>query len=255
MAYIDSEIAKRRQAQTTTTFTNPVGTDKVSISQNESSPQAPVTSPPPSIPPRQNPHHQLSEVDLGPSSTVLNTHQPPGASPIPQITDAAPDRPPRKPRRKPRLGRDGKPLRPRPPRKRRPSEDIARDALVEQVLHEHKLENVYQPPPPPTLKDANKDTAGKGAGDDGDGGEKGQDADEAFAERFRQDFLDQIAERKQAQGKKKKTTATGGAERGADKDKEKSSHGPKLGGSRAARAKMAALQAAQKEGGAGEKKK
>ena len=46
--------------------------------------------------------------------------------------------------KKPRLGRDGKPWR---GRKRRNSEDIARDKLVEQILHESRRTSPAPPSP------------------------------------------------------------------------------------------------------------
>jgi hypothetical protein len=157
---------------------------------------------------RQNLRHQLSEVDV---------------EPMPKRAEKASRQPPRKPK----LGRDGNPLRPRP-RRRRNSEDIARDALVESVLHEHRLENVYQSPAP----DARPETRS-----DDNGGEPGEH-DERFAEKFRQDFLDQVAEKKQMQQLKQKAAAGG-----ADK-----SQGPKLGGGRSARAKMLQQQQGQPSG-------
>ncbi|KAI9876808.1 MAG: hypothetical protein M1823_007209, partial [Watsoniomyces obsoletus] len=168
--------------------------------------------------------HQLAEVDL--ASIPIPTR---GPSKLARL------RPPRKPR----LGHDGKPLRPRP-RKHRNSEDIARDALVEQVLHEHKLVDMSQSSglnlnsDPQAYSDSEEAATG--------GTRASGDADEAFAERFRQDFLDRVAERQLAQQQKKSAPGTAAAEKG---------QGPRLGGSRSARAKMAAMQ--QQQGPAGQK--
>lgn len=207
MAYIDSEMAKQRQASPATSNQTVPSTGATSAQQPQSSPHNSAAAQPQA--------HQLAEVDLSSLPAAAKKVQ----------NTAIPKRP-----RKPRLGRDGKPLRPRP-RKRRNSEDLARDALVEQVLHEHRLENVYQPP----NSAAGPDTGSSIESQPGDAGR-----DEVFAERFRQDFLDQVAERKQAQ-QQKKTAAVGAAV--------EKTQGPKLGGSRAARARMAATQ--QQTGAAG----
>jgi hypothetical protein len=119
--------------------------------------------------------------------------------------------------RKPRLGRDGKPLR---GKKRRTEEDIRRDALVEAVMRENGL-GIYEPPPPPTTS-----AAGDGEGD------------EEIAERFRREFLEGVEDRRRGGGGggggagsagKGKVVGKGGKE-------EEGLKGPKLGGSRSARA-------------------
>lgn len=164
--------------------------------------------------PAPNPREHLSEVELG-DATSLNALRTQAAlervargdAPVPE--DVKPPRP-----RKPRIGRDGKPMRPRP-RKRRDSVDLARDALVEQVLHENTL-GIY---------DDARDVPTRADNDEGD-------ADEAMAERFKQEFLDAQAE-KQARNQK----ASQPKMPGLPNDPK----GPKLGGSRSARAKMAAM--------------
>ncbi|KAF7542700.1 hypothetical protein G7Z17_g11353 [Cylindrodendrum hubeiense] len=114
--------------------------------------------------------------------------------------------------KKPRLGRDGKPWR---PRNRRPSDAIKRDQLVEEILRENRLD-VYEAPAEPSPK---------ASGPDEDGA-----ADDRLAEEFRQQFLDDVAQR---QLKKKK--ATNQPVRPGAEDILK---GPKLGGSRNVRAAM-----------------
>lgn len=117
--------------------------------------------------------------------------------------------------RPPRLGRDGKPLR---GKKRRTEEDIRRDALVEAVMRENGL-GIYEPPPAPST------------------GEGGGEGDEEIAERFRREFLEGVEERRRGGG-------GGGGGGGAVKGKvvgkggkeEEGLKGPKLGGSRSARA-------------------
>jgi len=119
---------------------------------------------------------------------------------------------PAKPRRA-RLGRDGRPLKPRP-RKRRNSEDVKRDALVEEVLKESRLDMYDEPSPEP------QQPAGSGDGDD-------EAADEKIAEQFRKDFLAAMEMRRRHRAP------------GQPKPPGEAAHrGPKLGGSRSARAAM-----------------
>jgi len=107
-----------------------------------------------------------------------------------------------------RLGRDGKPSR---SRRRRNSEDVERDKLVEEVLRESKLD-VYDEP------ESNE------PGDD-------QAADDRIAEQFRRDFLEAIQSRRRgARPRNNKVT------------KPDVPRGPKLGGSRSARAAMREMQ-------------
>ncbi|KAK1723915.1 hypothetical protein CaCOL14_011468 [Colletotrichum acutatum] len=114
--------------------------------------------------------------------------------------------------KKPRLGRDGKPWR---PRNRRTSDDIKRDQLVEEILRENRLD-VYDVPKPQEPQN------------EGDG-----DADDRIAEEFRREFMDAMVQRQQ-----KKKTAAPAARAGARKADEEVLKGPKLGGSRNARAAM-----------------
>ncbi|KPI39250.1 uncharacterized protein AB675_5228 [Cyphellophora attinorum] len=218
LAYIDSEMAKRRQVQHSSTR----------LSENESSsessasaspehdpaeanvPPPPIAAPSPSVIPSR-PQHQLSEVPLPPRE--------PTPPPAPKRT------------RKPRLDRHGRPMRPRRGPKRRPSEEIARDALVEAVLHEHKLDH-YQPGP----NTNDKPSSGSG----GDVTVKQKADDEAFAAQFQQDFEDRMAERRRRKDPLPQTAAavkSGGAKAAAAE--EQKSSGPRLGGSRNARIKMA----------------
>ncbi|KAL4874177.1 hypothetical protein BDV12DRAFT_159258 [Aspergillus spectabilis] len=98
-------------------------------------------------------------------------------------------------------------------RKRRTSEDIERDRLVEEVLRESKLD-VYDEPEEEEL-----------AADD-------QAADDRVAEQFRREFLDAIQSRRRVA--RTKTTKQPG--------KTEAPKGPKLGGSRSARAAMREMQ-------------
>ncbi|KAL4927426.1 telomere length and silencing 1 family protein [Aspergillus undulatus] len=98
-------------------------------------------------------------------------------------------------------------------RKRRTSEDIQRDRLVEEVLRESKLD-VYDEPEEEEV-----------AADD-------QAADDRVAEQFRRDFMDAIQSRRRV-ARTKPTKQPGKAE---------APKGPKLGGSRSARAAMREMQ-------------
>ncbi|KAH1585610.1 hypothetical protein KXX69_008217 [Aspergillus fumigatus] len=102
-------------------------------------------------------------------------------------------------------GKDGRPWR---NRKRRNSEDIERDRLVEEVLRESKLD-VYDEPEEEALLDD-------------------QAADDRVAEQFRKEFLEAIQSRRRVTRTKNTKTAA----------KPEAPRGPKLGGSRSARAAM-----------------
>ncbi|KIW24444.1 uncharacterized protein PV07_10157 [Cladophialophora immunda] len=231
VAFIDSEMARRRSHLVTPSTISQGNLENDTYhdapSSNESGSLAQKT-------PTTNPvsTRQLAEVDLGNSVHDTNLARTQaalervkaGRAPVEEV-----DKPPKP--RKPRLGRDGKPMRPRP-RKRRNSEDIARDALVEQFLHENKID----------LYDTNSPGLASGRSAAGETAEEG-DTDDRFAEQFRQDFMDAMAERRT----KKHTNqpkAAGVSE----------SRGPKLGGSRSARAKMMQWQQQQQQGQAGAKK-
>jgi hypothetical protein len=178
---------------------------------------------------------QLAEVDLGTSAHHLNLARTQAALERVKAGQAPvedEDKPPKP--RKPRLGRDGKPMKPRP-RKRRNSEDLARDALIEQFLHENKID-MYDTSTP-ELRDVTRRDGG--GGDDAEA-----DDDERFAEKFRQEFMDAMAERR---SRTKSATQTKGAA-------VTESRGPKLGGSRSARAKMAQIQQQQQSGASSSKK-
>lgn len=135
--------------------------------------------------------------------------------------------------KKVRLGPDGKPWR-GGRRKRRGSDDIARDKLVEELLHENRREfllilslvggrdggltravDIYSLP--------NSGAVAASEGEDGD-------ADERLAAQFQQQYMEDVA-RKQA--KKKKPSAAG--QQGQAAAAEEVLKGPKLGGSRNAR--------------------
>ncbi|KAF2402177.1 hypothetical protein EJ06DRAFT_580489 [Trichodelitschia bisporula] len=116
--------------------------------------------------------------------------------------------------------KDGRPWR---KRKRRGSEDVKRDRLVEEVLKESRLD-IYDEPKPDSPPAADDDQA----------------ADDRIAEQFRQDFLDAMS------AKHVRRAVPQPAGQVADRPK-----GPKLGGSRSARA---AMREAEKRGPAGKKR-
>ncbi|KAI9846875.1 MAG: hypothetical protein M1837_003487 [Sclerophora amabilis] len=169
------------------------------------------------LPPRQPAAlGRLHEIDLGPDATLRNiarteaaTRQLGGgeeAADIEEGTDKA------RPRGKKKKGS-------RPWKKRRTSEDIKRDKLVEEVLRESRLE-IYDDPEP--LNNAQDDE---------------QAADDRIAEQFRRDFMDAVSSR---QRRRAVPASNSTATKGAKKDERPK--GPKLGGSRSARAAMRELQ-------------
>lgn len=246
MAYIDSQLAKRRAEESQVT-----NTTSASILTASS------TDGPRSVAPGQVPDSnkagkevqrqpatlgKLLEIDLGDEARSCNVER----------TDKA--------RRKldgevvveedeggkkvkVRLGRDGKPWR---PRKRRASEDIKRDNLVDEVLRENRCEcsiilvfsvfrNVANVPlveiydePVVEPESVNDDQA----------------ADDRIAEAFRREFMDAVSQRQ----RKKAGPAPPPARTAAGKKEEEVLKGPKLGGSRNARAAMrdSMLKAAKK---------
>lgn len=134
--------------------------------------------------------------------------------------------------RKVRLGRDGKPLR---SRNRRGSDDIQRDKLVEEFLSENRSESfryhdmitllttilvdMYDSP--------SDQAANQSTWEEEDGA-----ADDRIAEEFRRDFMDAMAQRN------RRRRATNAPKPGPPKNKDEILRGPKLGGSRNARAAM-----------------
>ncbi|KAL5618715.1 hypothetical protein FOVSG1_000937 [Fusarium oxysporum f. sp. vasinfectum] len=124
--------------------------------------------------------------------------------------DSATDGGPRA--KKPRLRRDGKPWR---PRNRRDSDALKRDQIVDEILHETRLD-LYEPTPEQNSRTVVADQDGA--------------ADARLAEEFRQQFLEDVAERQLRKKKATNQTARAGTEEVLK--------GPKLGGSRNARAQM-----------------
>ncbi|KAK0370262.1 hypothetical protein CLIM01_12381, partial [Colletotrichum limetticola] len=211
MEYIESHLSNRNpppqselptssQHQAATVVTNPSTT-------------APSAGPAELPDPKNHPIMQgkLMEVDLGDEVRARNQAMTEKAARR-LLGESVDDDTSGRRAKKPRLGRDGKPWR---PRNRRTSDDIKRDQLVEEILRENRLD-VYDVPKPQEPQN------------EGDG-----DADDRIAEEFRREFMDAMVQRQQ-----KKKTAAPAARAGARKADEEVLKGPKLGGSRNARAAM-----------------
>lgn len=122
MAYIDSELARRRQTQHTSSHDpNIEGFGGLSASGTI---DAAVQRQPAAL-------GKLHEIDLGPDATLTNIARTEAAKR--RLEDGTPEV--EEYSGKVRLGRDGKPRR---SRKRRNSDDIKRDKLVEEILKESK---------------------------------------------------------------------------------------------------------------------
>ncbi|KAG8532694.1 uncharacterized protein KY384_002571 [Bacidia gigantensis] len=205
-AYIDAELAKRRQQSQPATECPPLSPNGTPVSPTPN-PRNPASS------------GKLHEIDLGPDAKALNIARTQAA-----ISGYQPPPPPPKPP-KPRIGRNGKTYIPKlRPRNTRNSADVERDRVVEELLRENRLESVYDEP-------ARGDGQAATATGSGDGGESDGAADERLAEQFRREFLDAMSQRKEKANKVP-------APPGAGKPGDEKSKGPKLGGSRSERAKM-----------------
>lgn len=127
---------------------------------------------------------------------------------------------PKKPRV--RLDRFGRPFPPRKPRHGlRTEDDKARDALVEEILHEAPFDNIYSE----SGSQANPKTEGVTPGQD-------EAADERIAEEFKKEFLANQHRNVPRQSGPPGSTSKQGAD----------VKGPKLGGSRSQRAAMRAME-------------
>ena len=192
-AYIDSELAKRQRQN--------ASTSTLSLSEHDVSPSGALLNAGLNRQPAGL--GKLHEIDLGPDATLRNIALTEAAKRKlqgmePEIDEST---------GKVRLRKDGKPWR---PRKRRNSQDIKRDKLVEEVMRESKLE-IYDEPD----EEVNNDD---------------QAADDRIAEQFRREFMDAISNRHHRVSQAKK------AAKGKEADDQP--RGPKLGGSRSARAAM-----------------
>jgi hypothetical protein len=211
MAYVDSKLAEMRSGSSglrtslVSSSTDYTQASNVSDGGNPRIPASDLTRP------RQPVGAgKLMEIDLGPDATLQNIVRTEAATRRMQgLEEPATDSGDSK--KKVRLGPDGKPWRGR--RNRRTSEDMKRDRLVEEVLKESKME-IYDLP-------SAEASGSAAAGDD-------QAADDRLVEQFKQEYLDAQLARNN-----RKAPAAPAAKPGEEKLK-----GPKLGGSRAARAAM-----------------
>lgn len=126
MAYIETEMAKRRDGDAMsnahvyvqTPGSTPVGVDGASDKFSQKQPAS---------------LGRLHEIDLGPDAALRNAQRTEAA--IKRQNGEEVEVQEETTGQKPRLGRDGKPWR---RRRRRNSEDVKRDKLVEEVLRESK---------------------------------------------------------------------------------------------------------------------
>jgi hypothetical protein len=224
MAYVDSEMAKRRLGHNLPSST----TKNYSIQTSESDSDGYENSRKDKPLAQRHPASlgKIHEIDLGTDASLRNAERTETAIRRAQNGEQLPDpdEKPLKPR-KLRVGRDGKPMKPRP-RKRRNSEDIKRDQLVEQVLRESRLE-IYDEPAEALLGDINNEDL---------------DTDEKIAEQFRQDFMDAMESRQ-------RNRTAGQPKMPVGKPGEVGQKGPKLGGSRSARAAMRERELAEQQKG------
>ncbi|EKD19289.1 uncharacterized protein L3040_009271 [Drepanopeziza brunnea f. sp. 'multigermtubi'] len=218
MAYIDSELAKRRAAEgalaqplesaLSTRSGAPMGDVGDGGGMREKGKLPETQRQPASI-------GKLQEIDLGDEARDRNIKRTTNAQRRLNgeiVEEEEANEGGKKKKKKVRLNRDGSVW---VPRKRRGSDDIKRDQLVEAVLRENKLEIYEEPAPEP--EDLNDDQA----------------ADDRIAEAFRKDFLDAVSQKH-----RRRPAAAQAASRGPGGKKEEESRGPKLGGSRSARAAM-----------------
>jgi hypothetical protein len=183
------------------------------------------------VPPKENSGREvmqghLMEIDLGDDVRDRNVAR---TERMTQGGAAQEEVPQGRRAKKPRLGRDGKPWR---PRNRRGSDAIKRDQLVEEVLRETRCTLIFPEliherwsNNPPVDVYEMPDQANKASEVEQDGA-----ADDRLAEEFRQQFLEDVAQR---QLRKKKPT-----NQPARPGSEDVLKGPKLGGSRNVRAQM-----------------
>lgn len=218
MSYIDSELAKRRfasgqtdqdQAQssldTTTNSTTATSAEQSTRLVGERQPAM---------------LGKLQEVDLGDEHREYNMSRTRKQLNGEELEAAKRDKSKDAPKSRTGLGPDGKPWRARKPRGRN-SEDIRRDALVEEVLRENRIE-LYD--------DSQVFAPGKGIykEEEEDGA-----ADDRIAEEFKKDFMDALNQRQRRRPEK---PAAG--PKGKLTKEEELMKGPKLGGSKSQRAAM-----------------
>jgi hypothetical protein len=261
MEYIDSQLAKQRASQsstTTTTNTHAFGTIPSASTTQPLFHSLPANITSSTLPKTQqqdlNLNRQpatlgkLQEVDLGSLTKWRNEEQTrrkiAGEKSLEEeeLEAAKAAKAPKKVR----LGPDGKPWRGR--RKRRGSEDVERDRIVEEVLRENRCKSYLLYPFPfpdvilplstvsivypdnKTVEIYDSPSHQTPEVEEADGA-----ADDRIAEAFKQEFMDAQAQRRQ-----KNIGPPSGlpARTAAGKKEEEALKGPKLGGSRNARQAM-----------------
>ena len=218
VAYIESEMAKRRLGPASPQPSNEASHAQLSSEENpDPSGKRPIQRQPASL-------GKIHEIDLGHNASIRNRER----TELAMRRARGENIPPEEPAvvKKPRLGRNGKPRR---GPKRRNSEDLKRDQLVEQVLHEsrRKLAPITMFPP----YHANIGLVDIYDEPEAEQQEDSLDADDRIAEQFKQDFMDamQARHRHRTAGQPKPPLKPG---------EQPPQRGPKLGGSRSARAAM-----------------
>lgn len=191
MAYVEAEMSKRRGEDPSTS--NFLGPSDDIVRSGKSSYWAPTR---PEA--RGATLGKLHEVDLGEEVKQRNIAMTKKALSSGGTTELADEAQPGKNKRN---------------RRRRNSQDIERDRLVEEVLKETRLD-LY-----PEVEEGQEDADEQGA------------ADDKIAEKFRKEFIDAILSKRRRRGGDHKA-------KGHKKEDKKRPKGPKLGGSRMARAQM-----------------
>ncbi|PQE19983.1 mRNA splicing factor RNA helicase protein [Rutstroemia sp. NJR-2017a BVV2] len=227
MAYIEGKLARQNPGSKSLSGAqdiNPSTQTQSTTSTNASKPKEIVRAP--------TTNGQLLEIDLGEEARRRNMERTEMARRRAQgevlegVDEEGGD-----PKKKARLGKDGKPRR---WRKRRGSDDVQRDMLVEEILRENRLD-LYEPAPSSVLPDNPTNN------------------DDTLADLFRKDWEDAASftaaqrQQQQAAAAAKKNKSGGGAADKAKTEEEMYMKGPKLGGSRSARAAMREMMLAKKK--------
>ncbi|ROW18254.1 hypothetical protein VPNG_00228 [Cytospora leucostoma] len=215
--YIESELARRHAAEKAT---QEAEIEQQKQQQGSLQSRSIVVDPAKPFGERPTMQGKLQEVDLGDEVRMRNAAMTEQARR--RLAGEAVDDSEDGARKRARIGKDGKPWR---TRKRRGSDDEKRDKLVEELMRENKLD-VYDIPAQP-------ETTGPPGFDEA--------ADEKIAAEFRRDFMDAMAERRHQRRKAPAQPAKPGVKQ------EEILKGPKLGGSRNARAAMRDLLLSQQE--------
>lgn len=245
--YIESELARRHAADKAAQESFEAQQQEQQSHQHQ--PGSSAYADPTKHGERPTMHGRLLEVDLGEEARMRNAAMTEKARRR-LAGEAVEDEEDESGRKRPRIGKDGKPWR---GRKRRASDDVKRDQMVEALMRENRRESyavalcqlssfgrlianilrlvdIYDPPP-------QTETPAQAGADEA--------ADERIAEEFRREFMDAMAARRNQRRKAPAPPPRPGVKQ------EEILRGPKLGGSRNARAAMRDLLLSQQE----EKKK